>query len=333
MSIAVLSSNGAPAPKSLTATELRAARKPTIYFIGMTTARSSIMRVFPRWADFLELGDVAIQGIDCRWHDEPEVYRRIVAFIRDDPLSLGALVTTHKIDLLRSCRDLFAELDPYAELMGEVSCISKRAGRLRGHAKDPITSGLALEAFLPRAHWRDTRAEAFVMGAGGSAIAITSYLLEPRHGDNRPAAIVVSNRSPQRLDEMAAIHRQLGATVPVSYRCTPRPSDNDALLADLPPHALVINATGLGKDAAGSPLTDAARFPAHGWAWDFNYRGDLGFLRQARAQVLEQGLNVVDGWVYFLHGWTQVVAEVFDVKIPATGPRFEKLAQLALEVR
>ena len=30
-----------------------------------------------------------------------------------------------------------------------MSCISKRNGRLRGYAKDPITSGLSLEAFLP----------------------------------------------------------------------------------------------------------------------------------------------------------------------------------------
>ena len=71
-----------------------------MYFIGVTTHQSSIMKVFPRWADYLGLDDVVIQGMNFRWHDEPENYRKAVAFIRQDPLSLGALVTTHKIDLL-----------------------------------------------------------------------------------------------------------------------------------------------------------------------------------------------------------------------------------------
>ena len=115
----------------------RAAR-PTLYFIGVTTGKSSIMQVFPRWAEHLQLGDVLIRGIDCRLHDQAEVYRGIVRHIQQDELSWGALVTTHKIDLLRACRDLFDELDPYAQLMGEVSSISKRDGRLLGHAKDPI---------------------------------------------------------------------------------------------------------------------------------------------------------------------------------------------------
>ena len=34
-----------------------AARRPTFYFIGVTTAQSSIMRVFPAWARHLGLGD------------------------------------------------------------------------------------------------------------------------------------------------------------------------------------------------------------------------------------------------------------------------------------
>ena len=33
-------------------------------------------------------------------------------FIKNDPLSLGALVTTHKIDLYNSCKDLFEYFDP-----------------------------------------------------------------------------------------------------------------------------------------------------------------------------------------------------------------------------
>ena len=39
------------------------ATKPTIYFIGVTTGKSSIMRVFPKWAQALGL-DAEIKGID-----------------------------------------------------------------------------------------------------------------------------------------------------------------------------------------------------------------------------------------------------------------------------
>jgi shikimate 5-dehydrogenase len=309
------------------------ATKPTIYFIGMTTGKSSIMKVFPRWAEYLKLGDVVIQGIDCKWHDQPAVYRRAVEFIKNDPLSMGALVTTHKIDLLTACREMFEYLDPYAELMGEISCISKRDGLLRGHAKDPITSGLSLEAFLPPAHWQTTGAEAFCLGAGGSSIAITSYLMDSKHGMNHPSRIIVSNRSLPRLEEIKKIHRKINCPIPVEYHHTPRPEDSDALMNRLKPHSLVMNATGLGKDAPGSPITHAGRFPEQGFAWDFNYRGDLLFLDQARAQADERKLTIVDGWVYFIHGWTRVVAEVFDVDIPVSGPEFDEISRLAQKAR
>jgi shikimate 5-dehydrogenase len=309
------------------------ATRPTMYFIGVTTGKSSIMKVFPEWAKALGLGDCVIRGIDFPQHDEPARYREAVAFIKEDPLSLGALVTTHKIDLLKACRDQFDRLDPYADLMGEVSSISKRDGRLIGHAKDPITSGLALEAFLPEGYWERTGAEAFVLGAGGSAIAITWYLMKPGHGANRPSRVIVANRSTPRLEEIKRIHGEIGAGVPTAYHHTPSPDLGDAVMAQLAPGSLVANATGLGKDAPGSPLTDAGVFPERGIAWDFNYRGDLVFLDQARAQQATRALTIEDGWVYFIHGWTRVIAEVFDVDIPTFGPRFDELSRIAAGVR
>ena len=304
-----------------------------MYFIGVTTHQSSIMKVFPRWADYLKLGDVVMQGMNFRWHDEPENYRQAVAFIRRDPLSLGALVTTHKLDLLKACRDQFDRLDGFAELMGEISSISKDEGSLVGHAKDPITSGLALEAFLPRQHWERTGAEALVLGAGGSAIAVTWYMLQRSHGNNRPSRLIVTNRSLPRLEDIRRFHERIGADLPIEYHHTPAAELTDRLMAGLKPGSLVINATGLGKDAPGSPLTDAAPWPEGGLAWDFNYRGDLVFLEQARAQQAAKRLHIEDGWVYFIHGWTRVIAEVFHIDIPTSGQRFDELSRIAAETR
>ena len=85
---------------------------PTFYFIGVTTASSSIRKVFPRWMEVLDYKDIVLEGIDCKIHDKPKVYRQAVAQIKYDPLSLGGLVTTHKIDLLAAARDMFDYLDP-----------------------------------------------------------------------------------------------------------------------------------------------------------------------------------------------------------------------------
>jgi shikimate 5-dehydrogenase len=300
-----------------------------MYFIGVSTARSMIMRVFPAWARHLAFGDCDIKGIDLVPHDAPAHYREVVRFIKDDPLSLGALVTTHKIDLLRATRDMFDDLDDFASLMGEISSISKRDGRFIGAAKDPITSGLALEAFLPPGHWDRTGADAFIMGAGGSSIALSSHILRGDRRHDRPRRIFISNRSQPRLDEMRKIHEKEGIDFPIAYVHSPAPEDNDAVMRKLSPRSLVVNATGLGKDGPGSPITDDARFPAEGFAWDFNYRGDLLFLRQAEARAKPLKLHVEDGWLYFIYGWLSVIGDVFHREIPATGPGFEELCLIA----
>jgi shikimate 5-dehydrogenase len=313
--------------------ELTPAQRPSFYFVGVTTGKSSIMRVFPRWAEHLWLGDVEIRGIDCKWHDDPEVYRRVVAFLKADPLSLGGLVTTHKMDLLEAARGQFEVLDPYAELLAEISSISKQDGRLCGHAKDAITSGLSLEAFVPAGYWRRTGAELCLLGAGGSSLALTCYLMKQKAPEEWPARIVVTNRSPRRLEHMREVHRRINPGIPVDYVLAETAAGNDRVVNALLPGSLVVNATGLGKDAPGSPLTDAVRFPEGGLVWEYNYRGELVFLDQARAQQQARGLRVEDGWVYFIHGWTRVIAEVFHRDIPTSGPAFDELCRIAAAAR
>ncbi|MGW6780583.1 shikimate dehydrogenase family protein [Brucella pseudogrignonensis] len=307
------------------------ATQPTLYFIGVTTGKSSIMKVFPAWAEYLGLKDAVIKGIDFKLHDEPEAYREAVEFIRNDPLSMGALVTTHKIDLFHACRDMFDVIDPHALLMDETSCISKKDGKLICHAKDPISSGLSIDGFLGSDYFERTGADLFSMGAGGSTIAITWHLMRQSRGKNVPGRIIVSNRSQHRLDEIKRIHAEVASGVTVEYILAPRPEDNDAVLNSLKPGSFIINATGLGKDAPGSPLSDAAIFPEKSVIWDLNYRGNLVFLDQARAQEQEKSLQVVDGWTYFIHGWTQVIAEVFHIDIPTSGPAFDRISEIAIE--
>ena len=320
-----------PAPTFAPTLALAPATQPTLYFIGVTTGKSSIMRVFPAWARHLGLESAEIKGMDFPIHAAPARYREAVAFIKADPLSMGALVTTHKIDLFEACRDLFDTIDPHAALMDETSCLSKQGGRLVCHAKDPISSGLALDGMLPAEHFARTGAEVLAMGAGGSTIALTWHLMRRERGRDVPSRIVVSDRSQPRLDAIRRIHAGLASDVPVDYVLAAETGRNDAVVAGLKPGSLVINATGLGKDRPGSPLTDAVRFPERGIVWDLNYRGDLVFLDQARGQRAERDLRIEDGWTYFIHGWTQVIAEVFHVDIPTSGTGFEALSRIAID--
>jgi shikimate 5-dehydrogenase len=287
---------------------------PTMYFIGVTTRQSSIMRVFPRWAAILNLG-ARLVGYDAPLHADAAIYRTIVERIKDDPLSLGALVTTHKIDLFDATRDLFDYLDPHARICGEISCISKRGEALEGHAKDPITAGLAWGTFVPLGHFSRTGAEVLCFGAGGSATALSVFLAGLPESEDRPRRFVTVGRRQASLEKLRHIHQQLRTEIDFGYVLNEDPTRNDELMAALSPGSVVVNATGMGKDRPGSPITDSGQFPEQGIAWELNYRGALDFLRQARSQQMGRQLLVEDGWAYFLHGWTQVVAQVFHISL------------------
>lgn len=303
------------------------ASQPTIYFIGVTTGQSSIMKVFPKWAEALGLKDAVIKGINFAPHSDAGKYREAVEFIKKDPLSMGALVTTHKIDLYNSCKDMFEYLDPHAQRLGEISSISKKDGKLCGHAKDPISSGLALENFVPENYWSDYGGDVLLLGAGGSTLAMSVYLAQEKFGLNVPKRIIIANRSLPRLEAAKTILEGINPKILFKYVWNPEPGDNDKTLASLKPHSLVVNATGLGKDAPGSPLTDNCEFPEDSLVWEINYRGDLLFKKQAEAQEESKRLHVEDGWIYFIHGWTQVIGEVFHIEIK--GELLEKLSTIA----
>ena len=304
---------------------------PTFYFIGVTTRQSSIMKVFPRWVEALGRPDIVIEGIDHKIHDDPEAYRATVAQIKYDPLSLGALVTTHKIDLLVAARDMFDKLHSSAVLTGEVSSISKREGELWGHAKDPLTAGLSLDAILNEGYFERTGGYFLCFGAGGSGKAMALHLINKLEARDRPERFVVVNRSLGRLVEMQKMVESLQTDIEFEYIQNNDPKVNDEIMARMPDGTVVVNATGMGKDTPGSPVSDTGLFPSNGVAWEINYRGELDFWHQAMAQRESRNVFVEDGWLYFLHGWTQVVAEVQHIAIdPET---FAKLAGIAEGMR
>lgn len=304
---------------------------PSMYFIGVTTSQSSIMRIFPLWAEILGLERAQLIGVDLPLHAAPEQYRQVVAQIRRDPLSRGALITTHKIDLFQATYDMFDELDSYAQRCQEISCIVKHDGQLSGYAKDPANSDLALQQILERGYWGRSGGHVLCLGAGGAGTAITINLLAQPDASNQPQRLTVVSRNQPALDKVRTIVQQMPTTIVIDYILNEDPLENDRLMAELPPGSLVINATGMGKDRPGSPVSNAGVFPINGVAWELNYRGELDFLHQALAQREQRLLSVHDGWRYFILSWVDHIAEVFQVKV--TPEQFERLAEKAEMLR
>lgn len=258
-----------------------------MYFIGVDTRASSSHRYFPRWAEIVGAPGATLEGLDAPAGASGSQIRSMVERVRDDGASRGALVTTHKVAVYDAAQDLFAEFNDDAQLLSEVGCIVRRSeAALAGIAVDTTSCALPMRD-IP------TPTDVLIFGAGGAGRAIAVYLQRHR----TPRRIVLTDTDSRRREETRRV-------VEVE---TYSAADNDRLLRDVATRSVIVNATGLGKDRPGCPLTDAARFPAEAIAWDLNYRGDLRFLTQARAQ----GITVVDGWTYFISGWAHVMAHVF----------------------
>lgn len=148
-------------------------------FVGVTTSNSSIMKIFPAWAEALDLPTRTLIGHDIPLDSPPETYRSVIQSIRDDPHHLGALVTTHKMAVFNAALDLFDSVDDLARTFGEISSVAKRGARLIGAAKDPLTVRLALEEFVSPDHFATTGGAALILGSGGAGCAL-SYQLAQR---------------------------------------------------------------------------------------------------------------------------------------------------------
>ncbi|MFC0113614.1 shikimate dehydrogenase family protein [Kibdelosporangium aridum] len=289
-------------------------------FVGVSTGESSIRRVFPQWAEILGLPTRELTGFDLPLDAGREQYRDVIKRIADDASMPGALITTHKIAVYNAAADLFDEVDADAQRFREISSVSKKDGRLVGHALDAVTAGLAMEEFLPAGHFHRTGGELLCLGTGGAGTAIVWYLM---HRPDRPKRIFCTDTSRRKLAALRAMLRRAG--ISTSHLDTLEVTGPaDGLIELMPPGSLVVNATGMGKDTPGAPISEHCCFPPGSLVWEINYRGTLEFLDIARDRQAADNLTIVDGWRYFIHGWAQVIATVFHVELTP-----EKMTELS----
>ncbi len=290
-------------------------------FIGVTTGASLSHRLFPNWTRDLGLaGPCLLVGIDLPLGATSEAYRQAIAGLRDVPDIRGALITSHKISLMDASRDLFDRIDDTSVQSGEVGCITVRGGRLTALALDPLTSALAMDQFVPSGHWAEhPGARVLCLGAGGAGTAIGLGFATRTTSVDVPSLFLVVDREQSRVDHAVRVIRETvrthGRAMAVEGRVVQGPRDGDALVAALSPHSLVINATGMGKDTAGSPVTASVRFPDQGLVWELNYRGERLFLQYAEHVRQAQSLVVMDGWDYFAVSWVEHLARIYGVPL------------------
>lgn len=288
-------------------------------------------RLFDRWARTMGLQDAVLEGIDLPLEGGTAAHRAAVQALKLDATIQGALITAHKLSVVRAAGDLIDVYTQDAQDCQEVSALYKRGGSLWGDACDAATSGLALSHFLGPQYWRaHPEAEILSLGGGGATVALKYYLLT--RAPWRPRRLTIVDIREDNLAHCQVVAAGMDrACMQIAYKLSTSATYNDALVEKLPPHSVVVNATGLGKDRPGSPVTDAVRFPEYGAAWELNYRGARPFLHQARRQQRARALQVTDGWHYFLLGWSSVLARVFDFTL--TQDRFAAFCAASGPVR
>jgi shikimate dehydrogenase len=296
---------------SLTADEVASWNGPAlILFVGVSTSGSLAHAVFDSWA--AELGQPwTLRGIDVPADAPPAAFRGLVSAMRANPAVQGAVITAHKLRVYRACGQDLERRDWLAEVTHEINALATGQA-LGGYARDALSLARVLPTLIRSAGAVTARdLHVLCLGAGGAATALLLALhldtdpggdrpASPRPRADPPASVTFTDVDPRALADLRSVAARAGiAESRLSFIRVREPADSDVLVARLPSPAVVINATGLGKDAAGSPVTGAARFGPAVLAWDLNYRGDLLFLRQAAAA----GAATMDGWDYFVAGW------------------------------
>lgn len=282
-----------------------------IMFVGVTTGSSLIHRAMPIWQPLLG-SSCDLRGVDIPVGSDSDRYTELLDELTRDSSVAGAAITTHKVRVFQTCRGRFASLDPLALACEEINAVRRTADGLHGWARDPVSVGRVVDRI-----WPDTEGQVVCLGAGGTGLALAHHLLI-----SRPAVQFVCADPNRAAADRLTRQAQHGAIAHVGD------GPWDELIGAAAPGSLIVNATGMGKDRAGSPITSSARFPPRAVVWELNYRGELEFLNQGLLQAASSQLQVHDGWQLFCHGWAAALSTVLDLPDDKQlGDKFAEAAQ------
>ena len=286
----------------------------TLIFLGVTTAQSAVHHIFDSWTSCLGVA-LRLRGEDVPLGAPPGRYRELVRAWRADADLQGVLVTSHKAALFDAGADLFDEIAADAARLREIGLVFRRGDRLVGDAGDAESNLQVARRLLGDSRsWRDGARGAVILGAGGAGVALASTLAySPELGCQR---IVIADVDITRVEAVRRLTSEWAAAVPISIELVHDVADG--VVESAGKGGVIVNATGLGKDRPGSPVSLQVQFPRESIVWDFNYRfapqQPALFLETAADQAVDRGLTIEDGWNYFVWGWLVVMSRVVGVQ-------------------
>lgn len=302
-------------------------RPKDLLFLGVSTAHSNIQRLFDPWARCLER-NLTLVTHDLPLRSPPQEYREFVTRIRNGGRRIcGALVTSHKAAVYGAARDLFDRVSRASVRLGEIGMVYWDNDGLIGDANDAISSREAGRSLLLSSDaWSRGSREALILGGGGAGLALADTLaVETDIGCCR---VIITESDPARAASVREIVDGWANCIPIEVVIASGPSDN--LVSSMGEGCLIANATGLGKDSPGSPITALTEFPRYAHLWEFNYRfveqPTPNFLEIGEARKREFGLTVWDGWEYFVWGWLVVMATAVGLTAHEYFERFRQIA-------
>jgi shikimate dehydrogenase len=285
-----------------------------MFFVGVSTKDSFVHRVFNSWASCLGTSMVLLP-YDIPLASPDELYRMAVSKLRNGyPMLKGALITSHKASLFDAAADMFDELSEDAIRLSEIGMVYWSNNRLCGGANDVLsTSRVTTRMLVSASNWINGSHEVLIFGAGGAGVALANTLVTNRTLECKQVTLIEANSV--RAKTVSGLVKTWQSPIPVTVL------DNvisaDALIQQSGQGSLIVNATGLGKDRPGSPISTNAVFPLRSFAWEFNYRfvsqDSPTFLEIARAQQDGRELTLEDGWDYFIWGWLRVMSRVVGI--------------------
>jgi shikimate dehydrogenase len=300
---------------------------PVLVFLGVSTGQSAVHSLFHEWTSCLGT-PLTLQGQDLPLDSPREAYRRLVADWRADaPRVLGVLVTSHKAALFDAAADLFDSITPETRRLQEIGMVYRRPEGFVADGGDTDSNRQAAHRLLAGSDkWRRGAKAAVVLGGGGAGVALAHTLATAP--ELECSRITITEISARRVDAIQRLVKDWRLPVPISVELVAR--DADHLVGSSRPGTLIANATGLGKDRPGSPVTSAVMFPPESFIWDFNYRfvpqDSPTFLQTASAQAGERDLTIEDGWNYFIWGWLVVMSRVVGLEADGFYNCFDRAA-------
>jgi shikimate dehydrogenase len=248
--------------------------------LGWPVAHSRSPRLHGLW-----LRRHGIDGAYLPLPVRPEHFATAVRSLADLGFRGANVTIPHKEAAFAACD----EVAPSARRAGAVNTLVFRDGRIHGSNTDGF--GFLANCLDCAPGWTPAAGPAVVLGAGGSARAITAALL-----DAGCPKVTLVNRTPARAEALAAA---LGGPVAVAER------------PPLAGAALLVNTTSLGMQGQPPLEIDLAALPAGAVVADIVYvPRETALLAAARAR----GLVAVEGLGMLLHQARPGFAEWFGVQ-------------------